>query len=251
MGRNRILSWLAYALVAAMAAKLASAAFAEEKLDSLHAAAKAVETAAKEGAPYERFSELARNFAGELVGANQSAESEQDRALLLLYARAGLAYGDGLSLWREKLEVERSNSLSPTAAGVEPLVARYRITPDPASGQIDADSAIRLIWSAAEASLHKAELLREGRVDELAAIMDEEGKADAERARAAEEAAHQQELIERVAREFNEEARRNERPQPYEASPGNWTCPRGYVVRQGKCLSDDDVKRLPKVEITR
>src|SRR6185295_19546810 len=108
------------------------------------------------------------------VAANESAQDDAERELLMLYARAGHAYGDGLSLWHEKLEVERSSSLSASAPAVEPLVARYRIPTDGADGRIDADAAIRLIFAAGAESLRKAELLREGRVDELAAVMDEE-----------------------------------------------------------------------------
>jgi len=237
------------------------------KFESLHAAAKALDEAVVQGASYDRSGELARDFANELVAAGDKVENDEDRALLMLYARAGLAYGDGLSLWREKTKSPESNMLPASSASIAPLIERYRM-PTVDDGRVDVDAGMRLIWAAAQTALRKAELLRDGRVQELVAMLDAEAQvegAPAESAppaatgspqptdastRAAAEAAHQRAMIERIAAEFDAAERKAAaRPAPYEASPGNWTCPRGYVVRRGKCLSDAEVARLPKVEL--
>jgi hypothetical protein len=205
------------------------------------------------GVSYERFSELAAILAVELLSAKEKIDGEEDRQLVLLFAQAGLAYGDGLTLWRKKLE-QKSSQLPSTPPDVSPLVSRYRIDVDgePGDEHVDADSAIRLIWAAGNEALAKAELYYQER--ELAAVLEAESRADAERiaaekTRAAAEAAYQRAMAERVAEEFDRAEREAQRPKPYEAAVGNWTCPRGYVVRSGRCLSDEDIARLPKVEI--
>jgi hypothetical protein len=58
----------------------------------------------------------------------------------------------------------------------------------------------------------------------------------AEQQRAPAEAEHQRQLAEQAAAE-----RDAKRPKPYDAGGGNWTCPPGYVLWQGKCLSDEEV----------
>ncbi|HUE40284.1 MAG TPA: hypothetical protein VMR29_12315, partial [Candidatus Binatia bacterium] len=97
------------------------------KFESLHAAAKTLDEAVVQGASYDRSGELARDFANELVTAGDKVENDEDRALLMLYARAGLAYGDGLSLWREKTQSPESNMLPASSASLAPLIERYRI----------------------------------------------------------------------------------------------------------------------------
>src|SRR5205085_9292370 len=97
------------------------------KFESLHAAAKALDEAVAQGASYDRSSELARDFANELVAARDKVETDEDRALLMLYARAGLAYGDGLSLWRDKIQSRESDTLTASSASIAPLIERYRI----------------------------------------------------------------------------------------------------------------------------
>src|SRR5206468_903739 len=108
------------------------------------------------GASYERFSELATTLAVELLTAKEKIDGEEDRQLVLLYAQAGLAYGDSLTLWREKVE-RKSSQLPATLADISPLVARYRIAVEgePGDEYLDADSAIRLIWTAGDEALHK------------------------------------------------------------------------------------------------
>ena len=245
---------IAAATLAALATLLPSAhAVDQPTLEPLHRAAKALEAAAASDVSYQRFSDLAQNLATELLAAKDHAQSEEDRALVMLYAQAGLAYGDGLAFWREKIS-RSSASLPSSTPSIAPLVARYAIATK--GEEVDADAAMRLIWAAAAKALHKAELLRRGRTEELVAIMDEDAEpaarpqpSDAEEEKRAAEAARQRALIERVAEEFAREERAAKRPAPYEVSPGSWTCPRGYVVRRGKCLSDQEIARLPKVEI--
>jgi len=215
--------------------------------------------AAVSGVPYARFSALARNLATELVVAAGHIQGDDDRAFVLFCSEAGLAYGDSLTFWRLKL-VGSTPLVSARSREIAPLVARYRLAPD--AGRIDADAAIHTAWDAGRKALRKAELLYQGRVDELFALLEKEKRVQpravepenvpAERARAAEEAEHQKAMIEQVAEEFDRAEAAAKRPAPYEVSPGNWTCPRGYVIqRGGKCLSDEDVARLPKVEIGR
>jgi hypothetical protein len=38
--------------------------------------------------------------------------------------------------------------------------------------------------------------------------------------------------------------------EPYEVETGLWTCPRGYVIRQGKCLSTEELAG-PKTEVSK
>ena len=261
---------IAAAALAALATLLPSAhAVDQPTFEPLSRAAKAMEAAAGSDVSYERFSDLAQRLATELLAAKDQVQSDEDRALVMLYAQAGLAYGDGLAFWREK--ISSSNAKLPSSTpSIAPLVARYAISTE--GEVVDADSAMRLIWMAAAKTLHKAELLQDGRADELVAVMDTEKRAEAETPKAvaaaidaeqaarpqlpdseeekrAAEADHQRAMIERVAEEFARAERAAKRPEPYEVSPGSWTCPRGYVVRRGKCLSDEEIARLPRVEI--
>ena len=216
-----------------------------------------MKVAAAHHVTYDRFGELARQLAAELLAAKEIAQSDEERALLLLYARAGLAYGDSLTLWREKLEVQHTDALSRDAPSVKPLVSRYEI-PVAARGTIQADAAIHSLWVVAAKALSKAELFYAGRLDELAAAVDAERRGSAstpaknpkDDRSAADEEARRRALMEQVAKEFDHAEREAERPKPYQAEIGNWTCPRGYVLRQGRCLSDDEIARLPKVEIS-
>ena len=244
---------IAAAALAALATLLPSAhAVDEPTFEPLYRAAKAMEAAAGSDVSYERFSDLAQRLATELLAAKDQVQSDEDRALVMLYAQAGLAYGDGLAFWREK--ISSSNAKLPSSIpSIAPLVARYAISTE--GEVVDADSAMRLIWTAAAKTLHKAELLQDGRADELVAVMDTEKRAarpqlpDSEEEKRAAEADHQRAMIERVAEEFARAERSTKRPEPYEVSPGSWTCPRGYVVRRGQCLSDEEMARLPRVEI--
>jgi len=243
---------IAAAALAALATLLPSAhAVDEPTFEPLYRAAKAMEAAAGSDVSYERFSDLAQRLATELLAAKDRVQSDEDRALVTLYAQAGLAYGDGLAFWREK--ISSSNAKLPSSIpSIAPLVARYAISTE--GEVVDADSAMRRIWMAAAKTLHKAELLHDGRADELVAVMDTEKRAeaetpDSEEEKRAAEADHQRAMIERVAEEFARAERAAKRPEPYEVSPGSWTCPRGYVVRRGKCLSDEEIARLPRVEI--
>jgi hypothetical protein len=247
---------LALALVA-LAFAADSHAIDAQKFRPLRSAASAMKVAAAHDPTVERFGELARQLATELLAAREIARSDEERALLLLYARAGLAYGDSLTLWREKLEVQRTDALSRDAPSVKPLVVRYDIPVD-SRGTIQADAAIRSLWKVAAKALVKAELFYSGRLEERAAAVDAERRASAEApakkppdARPATDEARRRALIEQVAEEFDHAEREAERPKPYQAEVGNWTCPRGYVLRQGRCLSDDEIARLPKVEIGR
>jgi hypothetical protein len=255
---------IAAAALAALVTLLPSAhAVDQPTFEPLYRAAKAMEAAAVSDVSYERFSELAQRLATELLAAKDQVQSDEDRALVMLYAQAGLAYGDSLAFWREKIS-SSSAKLPASTPSIAPLVARYAISTEDEA--VDADSAMRLIWMAAAKTLHKAELLHDGRADELVAVMDTEKRAEAETPKAvaaaidaeqadseeqkrAAEADHQRAMIERVAEEFARAERATKRPEPYEVSPGSWTCPRGYVVRRGKCLSDEEIARLPKVEI--
>jgi hypothetical protein len=228
-----------------------------QKFRALRSAASAMKVAAARNVTYDRFGELARQLAAELLAGQEIAQSDEERALLLLYARAGLAYGDSLTLWREKLEVQYTDALAKDAPSVQPLVSRYEIPVD-ARGTIQADAAIHSLWAVAAKALNKAELFYAGRLDELAAAVDAERRGSAstpaKKARddrsAAEEVARRRALMEQVAKEFDHAEREAQRPKPYQAEIGNWTCPRGYVVRQGRCLSDDEIARFPKVEIS-
>ena len=235
--RNRAAPMTAVAIVA-----LAASAYAvdQRKFEPLHRAAKAMEAAAKDKVSYERFGALARAFAQALVATKDEAQTDEDRALLLLYAQAGLAYGDSLAFLGQRNRYERPDVPS-QAPEIAPLVTRYAISTK--GEEVDVDSALAIIWAAADEALHRAELLYEGRNDELAALMgaETEDKADAQR---------QRELMERVAADFDREERAPSRPRPYEAGTGNWTCPRGYVVHRGQCLSDEEIAHLPKVEVT-
>src|SRR5262249_30091897 len=143
-----------------------------------------------------------------------------DRALLLLYARAGLAYGDSLTLWREKAEVQHTNALSKDTPGVKPLIARYDLPVD-AQGTIEAQAAIHSLWKSAAKDLAKAELFYSGRLEEIAIAVDAErrGSQSAQEPEpkpkkdrsAAEDAARRDALIEQVAREFDHAEREAER----------------------------------------
>jgi len=255
---------IAAAALAALATLFTSAhAVDQPTFEPLYRAAKAMEAAAVSDVSYERFSELAQRLATELLAAKDRVQSDEDRALVMLYAQAGLAYGDSLAFWREKIS-SSSAKLPASTPSIAPLVGRYAISTE--GEAVDADMAMRLIWVAAAKTLHKAELLHDGRADELVAVMDTEkraesetpkavaaaidaGQADSEEQKRAAEADHQRAMIERVAEEFARAERAAKRPEPYEVSPGSWTCPRGYVVRRGKCLSDEEIARLPKVEI--
>jgi hypothetical protein len=254
--RPRATFWPALVL-ALLAATADASAMETQKFRSLRGAASTMKVAAARGVTYDRFGELARQLAAELLAAKDIARSEEERALLLLYARAGLAYGDSLTLWREKLEVQHTDALSKDAPSVSPLVARYEIPIDE-RGTIQADAAIHSLWRVAARALSKAEMFYAGRLDELAAAVEAERRASAASSpsrpkddeRAAADEARRRALIEQVAREFDHAEREAERPRPYEAAVGNWTCPRGYVLRQGRCLSDDEIAGMPKVEIS-
>jgi hypothetical protein len=228
-----------------------------QKFAALDRAATGIKIATVTGVSYKRFSELAMSLAVELLNAKEKIDGEEDRRLVLLYAQAGLAYGDSLTLWREKVE-RNSSQLPSTLAEISPLVSRYRIVVDgePGDEHLDADSAIRLIWAAGNEALHKAELGYQGRDRELAAVLEAESRAEAERIaaeqrHAAAETEHQRAMAERVAEEFERAEREAKRPKPFEATVGNWTCPRGYVVRRGRCLSDEEIAHLPKMEVGR
>jgi hypothetical protein len=231
-------------------------AIERRKFAALDRAARAMQGEMVRGVSYERFSELAKILAVELLGAKDKVDGEEDRQLVFLYAQAGLAYGDSLTLWREKIE-RKSPQVSSTSAHIAPLVSRYGIPVDgePAAEHLDADSAIRLIWRAGNKALRKAELRYEGRDRELAAVLEAEKRAEAKRVaaeqrRAAEEAEHQRAMTERIAEEFDRAEREEKRPKPFEASVGDWTCPRGYVIRRGRCLTYEEAART-KVQMGR
>jgi hypothetical protein len=244
-------------VLAVLAATADAGAIDAQKFRSLRGAASAMKVAAAHHVTYDRFGELARQLAAELLASKEVARSDEERALLLLYARAGLAYGDSLTLWREKLEVQHADALSTDAPSVKALVARYDIPVD-ARGTIQADAAIHSLWRVAAKALNKAELFYSDRLDERAAAVEAERRASAasppqkprDDRRAQAEEARRRALIEQIAREFDDAEREAERPRPYEAAVGNWTCPRGYVLRQGRCLSDDEIARMPKVEVS-
>jgi hypothetical protein len=246
---------LAVALVALAVSN--AAAFDPQRFQSLRAAASTMKNAAAHNVTYERFSELARQLATELLAVRDAAPSDEDRALLLLYARAGLAYGDSLTLWREKADVQHTKTLSKDAPSVKPLIARYGLPVD-AQGTIEAQAAIHSLWKSAAKDLAKAELFYSGRLDEIALAVDVERrgsespqKAEPNNPRAADgDAARRSALIARVAQEFADAERETKRPKPYEAAIGNWTCPRGYVLRKGRCFSDAEIAGMPKVEIS-
>ncbi len=228
-----------------------------QKFAALDRAASGIKAATARGVSYERFSELAMILAVELLDAKEKIDGEEDRQVVLLYAQAGLAYGDSLTLWREKVE-RKTSQLPSTSAEISPLVSRYRIAVDgePGDQHLDADSAIRLIWAAGNEVLHKAELRYSGRDRELAAVLEAESRAEAERIaaeqrHAAAEAAHQRAIAEGIAEEFDRDEREAKRPKPFEAAAGNWTCPRGYVVRRGRCISDEEIAHIPKMEVGR
>jgi hypothetical protein len=246
---------LAVALVALAISN--AAAFDPQSFQSLRAAASTMKVAAAHNVTYKRFSELARQLAIELLAVKDAARSGEDRALLLLYARAGLAYGDSLTLWREKAEVQHSNALSKDAPSVKPLIARYDLPVD-AQGTIEAQAAIHSLWKSAAKHLAKAELFYSGRVDEISIAVDAEQRGSASPQKpepndfpsAAQDAARRIALIEQVAQEFDEAERETERPKPYQAVIGAWTCPRGYVLRKGRCFSDEEIARMPRMEVS-
>ncbi len=256
MKRCQRLHLLAVAFVA-LAAATNARAFDPQKFRSLRAAASSMKVAAAHNVTYDRFGELARQLAAELLAVKDAARSDEDRALLLLYARAGLAYGDSLTIWREKVEVQHADALSKDTPSIQPLIARYDLPVD-APGTIQADAAIRSLWKSAAKGINKAELFYSGRVDEIALAVDAERRGsesspnnEPKKERSAgEDAARRSALIERVAQEFDHAEREAERPRPYQAAIGNWTCPRGYVLRKGRCFSDEEIARMPKVEIS-
>jgi nucleoid-associated protein YgaU len=255
--RKWVVASAALAACAAICFPPKADAIERRQFAALHRAAKDMQGATVVGVSYSRFSELAKILAIELLAAKDRVGSEEDRELVSLYAQAGLAYGDSLTLWREKIE-RKSSQVSSTSPRITPLISRYRIPLGGASAadQVDADSAIRLIWTAGNKALRKAELRYDGREHELAAVLEAEKRAEAERAaaeqsRAAEEAEHQRALTEQVAEEFDRAEREAKRPKPFEASVGNWTCPRGYVVRRGRCLADEEIARSPRAEMGR
>jgi hypothetical protein len=247
---------LALALVALAAVSNASA-FDPHRFQSLRAAASTMKVAAAHDVTYERFAELAQQLATELLAVKDAARSEEDRALLLLYARAGLAYGDSLTLWREKVAVQHTNALSSDAPSVKPLIARYDLPVD-AEGTIEAQAAIHTLWKSAAKDLAKAELFYSGRHEEIAVAVDAERRGSESPQKpgpndfpsAAQDAARRMAMIERVAQEFDEAERETQRPKPYEAVIGAWTCPRGYVLRKGRCFSDEEIARMPKMEVS-
>jgi hypothetical protein len=254
--RVRRLHWLAAALLA-LAAATEARAFEPHRFQSLRAAASTMKVAAAHDVTYDRFSELALQLAAELLATEDAARSDEDRALLLLFARAGLAYGDSLTLWREKVEVQHTDALSKDAPNVKPLVARYDLPVDP-EGTVAADAAIHSLWKQAAKALAKAELFYSGRFEEIAVAVNAERRGSKspqasqpkkERS-AAEDPTRRSALIEHVAQEFDHAVREVKRPRPYQAAIGNWTCPRGYVLRQGRCFSDAEIARMPKVEIS-
>jgi hypothetical protein len=71
---------------------------------------------------------------------------------------------------------------------------------------------------------------------------------EAERRRDAGQAEQQRQEAERLAAERALAEREARRPRPYEIIPGSWTCPAGYVIRQGKCYGENE---LPKFEMGR
>ena len=232
-------------------------AFDPHRFRELRTAASTMKVSVARDVTYDRFRELAQQLAAELLAVKDAARSDEDRALLLLYARAGLTYGDSLTLWREKVEVQHADALSKDAPNVKPLLDRYDLPVD-ARGTVGADAAIHSLWKQAAKALAKAELFYSGRLEEIALAVDaerrgsellQEPRPKRERS-AAEDEARQTALIERVTQEFDHAEREAERPKPYQAAIGNWTCPRGYVLRQGRCFSDAEIARMPKVEIS-
>jgi hypothetical protein len=159
--RVRRLHWLATALLVLAAASEARA-FDPHRFRSLRAAASTMKVAAAHNVTYDRFSELALQLAVELLAVKDAARSDEGRALLLLYARAGLAYGDSLTLWREKVEVQHTDALSKDAPSVKPLVVRYDLPVD-AQGIVGADAAIHSLWKQAAKDIAKAELFYSGK----------------------------------------------------------------------------------------
>jgi hypothetical protein len=197
---------------------------------ALERAAKTMEESAARGVSREEFGELGLDLAAALLSAKDEVRDEEDLQVLSLYARAGLAYGDSLTLWRAK--TDRGTSHVPASSpNVAPLVSRYAIPIEHPSGAgtVDCDSAIRFLWATARRALGEARSLSSRR--------------------ALEEAEHQRRLIEQVEEEFERSERPPARPRPFEAGVGNWTCPRGYVIRGGRCLSDEEISRLSKIEI--
>ena len=220
-------------LAASLCAASAAHAIDEAQFAALDRAATKMEKAAATGVSRRRFGALALEFAAALLGAEKNVRDDEDRELLSLYAGAGLAYGDSLTLWREK-DDRRTPHVPASLPGVAALVSRYAIPVEDASGAgtVDCDSAIPFMWATARKELADA-------------------RSVASRRRTLAEAEHQKQLIEQVEQEFERGERRPERPRPFEAGAGNWTCPSGYVIRGGRCLSDEEVSRLPKVEIGR
>ena len=254
--RTRPILSLAAAFIALVAATDARA-FDPPRFQPLRAAASTMKVAAVHNVTYDRFSELAQQLAAELLAVKDAARSDEDRALLLLYARAGLAYGDSLTLWREKVEVQHTDALSKEAPSVKPLIARYDLRVD-THGTVGADAAIHFLWKSAAKDLADAELFYSERLEEIAVGVDAERRGtespqepEPKKGRTTvDDAARQSALIDRVTQEFDHAEREAERPKPYEAAVGNWTCPRGYVLRQGRCFSDAEIARMPKVEIS-
>ena len=136
---------IAAATLAALATLFTSAhAVDQPTFEPLYRAAKAMEAAAVSDVSYERFSELAQRLATELLAAKDQVQSDEDRALVMLYAQAGLAYGDSLAFWREKIR-SSSAKLPSSTPSIAPLVARYALSTE--GEVVDADSAMRLINS--------------------------------------------------------------------------------------------------------
>lgn len=161
---------------------------------------------------------------------------------------------------RERAEAaQAAENAGETSAVANPLEATSRPHEEPARERDDS-AARQLDRKEAEAAAPPKQAIEIGskREGQAAAVGGEFGPAQAarERAEAAQaaqlraraEAERQRQLAAQISAEFDAAERDAKRPKPYEVSPGNWTCPRGYLLREGKCLSNDEIENGPRVE---
>ncbi|MEW6117307.1 MAG: hypothetical protein AB1553_10460 [Nitrospirota bacterium] len=141
-----------------------SSEFDKKKFTKVHQAAYAVKNAIAEGCDYQQFSEVLKNFSGELATLKGKVESEKEKELLNDYSALLAMYHDGYLLWKYKNEFTRygfvPKGLIYVGQDVEPIAEKYRIpteehvyTPTHKAWKSIPESSIRIVWMNAESQL--------------------------------------------------------------------------------------------------